>query len=320
MKKNNLLIITPVAHIDGFINEAKKNFKLKILENPSMNKLRREIKYTKYIFTNPNMSKIYLGEELLKNTQVEVICTASTGTVHIDEKFCKKNKIKILSLKKDKKLLNQLTSTSDLAFGFLINAIRKIPESLEAVAKGRWSYLDFTGRMLKNLTIGVIGYGRLGKIFSKYCLSFGAKVYVYDPYLNPKNKKIKIINILEKKIKDLDVIALHIHATTNNLNFIEKKKFSLMKKNVILVNTSRGELINEKDLINFLKKNKNATYYTDVLKDEYKGLKKSKIYKFFKKNRKQVFITPHIGGMTKEGQSLAYHYSLKKLKYFISNA
>ena len=130
-----------------------------------------------------------------------------------------------------------------------------------------------------------------------------------------RNSKIIVI-----KIKDLDVIALHIHATTNNLNFIEKKKFSLMKKNVILVNTSRGELINEKDLINFLKKNKNATYYTDVLKDEYKGLKKSKIYKFFKKNRKQVFITPHIGGMTKEGQSLAYHYSLKKLKYFISNA
>ena len=55
------------------------------------------------------------------------------------------------------------------------------------------------------------------------------------------------------------------------------------------------------------------------MKNEYKGLKESKIYKFFKKNRRQVFITPHIGGMTKEGQSLAYHYSLKKLKDFVRN-
>ena len=173
--------------------------------------------------------------------------------------------------------------------------------------------------MIKNLTVGVIGYGRLGKIFTKYCLSFGLKFVLYDPYIKPKNKKIKIINLLEKKIKDLDVIALHIHATNKNLNFIDKKKFKLMKKECYFNKYLRGELVNEKDLIYFLKKNKNATYYTDVLKNEYKGLKKSKIYKFFKKNRGQVFITPHIGGMTKEGQSLAYHYSLKKLKNFVRN-
>ena len=100
MKKDNLLIITPVRHIEGFVDEAKKNFKLSVLENPSMNELKKKIKYAKYVFTNPNMSKLPC-EELLK-MQVEVICTASTGTVHIDEKFCKKKDKKFVVKKKIK--------------------------------------------------------------------------------------------------------------------------------------------------------------------------------------------------------------------------
>lgn len=316
MKKDNLLIITPVNHIEKFISEAKKFFRLKILKNPTQNVLKKNIKKTKYIFTNPNMTQIYLGEKLLKNTDVKAICTASTGTIHIDEKYCKKQNIKVLSLKNDKHLLNQLTSTSDLAFGFLINAVRKIPQSTLSVSKGKWSYLDFKGRMIKNLQIGIIGYGRLGKIFTKYCLSFGSRVSVYDPFVKITNKKIKVIKNINKEIKKFDVLALHIHASKKNLNFINKKKLNLMKENIIIINTSRGEIIDENDLISFLKKNKKSIYFTDVLLREYDGLNKSRIFNYSKKNPNQVFITPHIGGMTTEGQSLAYHYSLKKLKIF----
>jgi D-3-phosphoglycerate dehydrogenase len=262
------------------------------------------------------MTQIYLGEKLLKNTDVKAICTASTGTIHIDEKYCKKQNIKVLSLKNDKHFLNQLTSTSDLAFGFLINAVRKIPQSTLSVSKGKWSYLDFKGRMIKNLQIGIIGYGRLGKIFTKYCLCFGSKVSVYDPFVKITNKKIKVIKNINKEIKKLDVLALHIHASKKNLNFINKKKLNLMKENIIIINTSRGEIIEENDLISFLKKNKKSIYFTDVLSREYDGLNKSKIFNYSKKNPNQVFITPHIGGMTIEGQSLAYHYSLNKLKIF----
>ena len=88
------------------------------------------------------------------------------------------------------------------------------------------------------------------------------------------------------------------------------------KKNVILVNTSRGEIVKEIDLINFLKKNKQAKYYADVVSNEQSGIKNNKIINEFKKNSKQILVTPHIGGMTSDGQKLAYDYALNMLIEF----
>ena len=85
-----------------------------------------------------------------------------------------------------------------------------------------------------------------------------------------------------------------------------------MNKNVLIVNTSRGEIINEIDLVNFLKKNKDAKYATDVLKGEIKNKFESKIFKYSKVSN-QVLITPHIGGMTSDAQKLAYMGIAKEL-------
>ena len=309
MKKDNLLIITPVNHIEKFISEAKKFFRLKILKNPTQNVLKKNIKNTKYIFTNPNMTQIYLGEKLLKNTDVKAICTASTGTIHIDEKYCKKQNIKVLSLKNDKHLLNQLTSTSDLAFGFLINAVRKIPQSTLSVSKGKWSYLDFKGRMIKNLQIGIIGYGRLGSMMDKYCTSFGAKTYIYDPYLNiPQIPQTS----LEIMFKECDVISLHVHVTDKTKYMINKNLLGLAKKDLYIINTSRGEIVNEQDIVNAFNKGKLKGYGTDVIENEFDDLTKSPIIKAMNEG-KNIIVTPHIGGMTIEGQTKAYKWSIDKL-------
>ena len=83
-----------------------------------------------------------------------------------------------------------------------------------------------------------------------------------------------------------------------------------------MINTSRGEVINEKDLLMFLQKNKEAKYYGDVVSNEQQGINKNKIIKKFKKNSKQILITPHIGGMTSDGQKLAYDHALNMLINF----
>ena len=84
-----------------------------------------------------------------------------------------------------------------------------------------------------------------------------------------------------------------------------------MKPNVIIVNTSRGELINEKDLINFIKKNKNSKYAADVVNNE-SNYTHNDLIEFSKKNN-QIILTPHIGGMTKEAREYAYGHASKKL-------
>ena len=99
-------------------------------------------------------------------------------------------------------------------------------------------------------------------------------------------------------------------------NFIDKKVLNYLKKNVNIVNTARGEVVNENHLIKFLNKNKKATYSADVLANEQRNISKNLLLKKFKSGNKQIFLTPHIGGMTFEGQEMAYHFALKRLINF----
>ena len=100
---------------------------------------------------------------------------------------------------------------------------------------------------------------------------------------------------------------MHIHADKENNNFLNKKLFDLMKKDVLIINTSRGEIINENDLLNFLKKNKKSKYAADVIGNEIKKKWNSSLIKELKKNNNQILITPHLGGMTEEAQFIAYN-------------
>ena len=316
--RSQIIVITPVKHIDNFEDKVNKLGAVAITENISIEGFKKIISNYDIIFTNPNKSKIYLGYANLKNAKkLKIICTASTGTNHIDLDFCKKNKIKVLSLKTEFNIIKKISSTAELAFTLTLASIRNILESVKHVKKGGWDYTHFIGRQMNELNIGIIGYGRLGKIYAKYCLSFNSNVYVYDPYVQKiNNKKINHVSNLNELLNKSDIISLHIHADKKNINFINKKILNQVKKNINIINTSRGDIINEKDLINFLKKNNNSKYYTDVLTNEFIDHTKNLIYKFSQKNN-QVVITPHIGGMTKQAQKIAYLGSLINLKKYI---
>ena len=99
--KSKLLVITPVKHIENFLPMLKKNFEFKIIENPNSKIVSKILRDYDYIFTNPNMSKIYLDEKILNGSNLKAICTASTGTNHIDLNYIKRNNIKLISLTKE---------------------------------------------------------------------------------------------------------------------------------------------------------------------------------------------------------------------------
>ena len=84
--KSKLLIITPVKHIQNFRNKINKNFKSTYIPLATKKSLKREIKKFDYIFTNPNMSKVFIDKSILEGSKIKAICTASTGTNHIDTK------------------------------------------------------------------------------------------------------------------------------------------------------------------------------------------------------------------------------------------
>jgi len=315
MKKNNtILVITPILHIEGLMESLKKSGKLIIFENPSKNDLRKILIKANVIFTNPNKSKIYIGKDLIdKAINLKVICTASTGTNHIDVNYARSKKIKIISLTKDYNTIKKISSTAEHALALTLSSLRNIPISYDSVLKGNWDYTKYIGRQINFLTIGVVGYGRLGKMYARYLNSMGSKVIFYDPFKKSISKNIKKISSLNELFMKSDVISFHLHVNTNTHHLLNKKNFKYLKKDVLIINTSRGEIINEKDLIMYLKKNKKAKYSCDVLENEIFGIGKNKLIKYAEKNKKQVTITPHIGGMTKEAQNIAYHSVSKKL-------
>jgi lactate dehydrogenase-like 2-hydroxyacid dehydrogenase len=327
--KKNLLLITKIDTIKNLQSKLKKKYKILYLPNATLNKLNLISKDEKNkisaIFTNPNKTKIKLDRKVLnKFPNLEVICTASTGLVHIDLELCKKKDIKLISLTKDQRVLKNISSTAELAFLFMMLSARDVINSSKDVIKGNWDCEKFVGQQINYLKIGVIGFGRLGKMFANYAKTFGAKVYVYDPFIKNTDKYsgyyfVKSLKTIAKKV---DIISLHVHVNDQTKEMINKKFFSNCNHNIYVINTSRGEIINDTDLLSFLKKNKKSKYLTDVLNDEINGLKNNPIFKALKnKNFKnQILITPHIGGMTDNARYIAYHHAADKLiNYHFNN-
>ena len=320
-KKLKILVITPINHIKGLYEEICGLGDVYLFQDPKFNDIKTILADMDAIFTNPNKSKIYLDDKVFQLApKLKVICTASTGTNHIDLFSSKERNIEVLSLTKEYEVINKISSTAELAFTLTMAGIRKIIPAFTSVLNGEWDYEKFIGRQIGGLTIGVIGYGRLGKMYANYCASFGAEVLIYDPFINEIDilhaNKVDLENLLEKS----DVISIHIHATESNKNFLNQNLFKKMKKNVLIINTSRGDVINEEDLIDFLQNFPSAAAYVDVLADEIRSKHNSPLYKMSKEGNDQIVITPHIGGMTIEGQEIAYMHAAKLLKnYFAEN-
>jgi D-3-phosphoglycerate dehydrogenase len=169
-----------------------------------------------------------------------------------------------------------------------------------------WDYLPFVGQQMKDFKVGIVGYGRLGKMMGKYCKAFDAEVYIYDPYSDESNVKE-----LEDLFQICDAVSLHVHVNDETKYMID---YDLLSRNVkFLVNTSRGEIVKESDVITALKEGKLYGYAADVIEDEFGDISKSPFFNLDNSKLNCIF-TPHIGGMTIQGQEKAYKWAINKLK------
>ena len=229
--------------------------------------------------------------------------------------YCDMHGIVVQHHKNDYKLINQLPSTSELAFGLMLSLVRSIPQSKQHVSEYNWDYTKFVGREVKSLTIGIIGYGRLGKMMYNYCKAFGANVKVYDPYKRDEMDDSFLLNTyceLTDMFKQCDVISLHVHVTDETKYMINKELLGYSKKSPYIINTSRGEIVNEKDIVEALENKVISGYGADVVENEFDDLQASPIIQAMNQGE-NIIVTPHTGGMTIEGQTRAYKWAINKL-------
>lgn len=312
-----IAVITPVKHLNGISELLSTKGEIFYLEEGTKSEVRTFLLNHDIdtILCNPNQQTYKIDEELLRDTKITLINTCSTGMNHIDIQYCANHNINIYSLTNDYELINELPSTAELSFGLMLAMLRKIPTANQHVANYNWDYTKFIGRQIKDLNIGIIGYGRLGKLMFKYCDAFGANVKIYDPYvtseLDDRFRLNYTCNSLRKLIEHSDVISIHVHVSNETKYMINKQILGYSKKKPYIINTSRGEIVNEDDIVSALDENLILGYATDVIENEFDDISNSPILRAMNSG-KNILITPHVGGMTWEGQKKAYEWAINK--------
>ena len=243
------------------------------------------------------------------------LVSPTTSITHIDKSKINKD-IKIIYL--DKKNfghhLKKIPSTAELTILLILMLLRKALQATNNVKNNFWDRDAFVGNQISGKKVGIIGFGRIGKIVSKILKSFGAKIYVFEKYNSRVKTKYNKAN-MNFIFSNCDIISIHVDSRNENFNLIGKKLIDKMKKSAIFINTSRGEIVNEKVLISSLKKNKIAGAGLDVLDGDSswgKRVKNNKIINYFKKNNNFI-ITPHLGGNTLEASNKTKELLIKKL-------
>ena len=284
-----------------FSNEIKNllpkhiNFELKELSQKQFNKI-----FFKYEII---MLRFGLFLPFKKQSKIKYIISPTTGTNHISKKYFSKKEIKIITLKNEYKFLKNVRATIELTILLILLSLRNY------YLIGKKNHI--LTKEIYQKKIGIIGYGRIGKAVNKYLSNFGAKIFINDkkknivPKINFKNLKYILQNC--------DILTFHIPLDKKTYNIFNQKKLSYIKKNAIIINTSRGEIFNEHHLISAMN-SKKIKYYTDVVSNE-NHLNINKFKKFKKTN--QFFYSFHKGGMTEESVFKTDKFIIQKfLKYY----
>ena len=150
-----IAVITPVKHLEGIEKLLATKGNVVYYETASKLEVKKALLKHQIdtILCNPNQQTYKIDKELLGGTKVTLINTCSTGMNHIDVDYCNDNNIKIYSLTKDMDLINDLPSTSELAFGLMMSLLRKIPQGKNQVSEYNWDYTQFMGRQIIDLNI-----------------------------------------------------------------------------------------------------------------------------------------------------------------------
>lgn len=253
--------------------------------------------------------------------KLKIIAINTTGLNHIDVQEARKRGIKIISLKGQSGFLKYVPSTAEEAMGLMFASLRNLPWAFEHVKGGGWKRDLFKGRQLFGKTIGLLGFGRLGKIVAGYAKAFGMNAIAYDPYVAPREfvkHGARRVN-MRALFRDSDILSIHAYLTDETKNMVEEKHFRLMKPHAYLVNTARGEIIDEKALLTALKHRWIAGAALDVLANESADgthLVGNPLVQYARDHR-NLIIVPHIGGATYEAMQATQEFIAEHVKEYI---
>ncbi len=303
------IFLTRTLH-DFALKELKKKFEVEIHKGKipiPQNTLKSKIKNLDGLICFP-YDKI--NKEVLQSAEkLKVISTFSVGYDHIALDFAKENKIRVGYTPE---VLTD--ATADMAFGLLLDSLRRISEGDRIIRKGKWKQIygahDYLGFDLQGKTLGIMGLGRIGKTLAKRAKAFDMKIIYHNRNKFSRNEESKLgvkYVTFDKLITQSDIISIHVPHTKETNQIFNMKILKKMKKTAFLINTSRGKVVNEKDLVTALKQKIIAGAGIDVFETE--PIKKN--HPFMK--LENLVMAPHVGSSTKETRIQMAELTVKNL-------
>ena len=257
-------------------------------------------------------NKTQVNLDILKNAfKLKFIGRLGVGLDNIDTEYCKNKNIHVqpaTGMNAD--------SVAEYVVSSSMFLIKKIPMFHNGTIKGEWPRTTIKSTEIKQKNLGIIGFGTIGKKVAEYSLKNGLKILAYDPYISELNDKeidAKLSSLNEIYEKS-DIISIHLPLTDETKNMINKSSFSQMKNKPIIINTSRGSVINESDLIEAYNKNNISGFALDVFEKEPI---KSEFYNKIKPGMNCI-LTPHISGVTTESNIRVSDFIVKKITDFFN--
>jgi D-3-phosphoglycerate dehydrogenase / 2-oxoglutarate reductase len=251
---------------------------------------------------------------------LQFIATITTGLDHIDAQYCDNNQVKVISLKGETTFLSNITATPEMTWALLLSLIRKIPSAYQSVKEGRWERTPFFGTELSGKQLGIIGFGRTGKIVGRYGYAFGMRVVAFEqeninfndyPYSSQS-----LTTLLEKS----DVISVHLPLNKDTHHFLTHEHFECMKSSAVFINTSRGAIVDENALLKALRQHKISGAAIDVIENETQAnhINESHQLIAYAQKKDNLLISPHIAGSTNESMIKTADFIAKKIIYYLS--
>ena len=240
-----------------------------------------------------------------KGEKLKIIARCGVGVDNIDVEYAKSKNIKVTNSPSA-----NLISVVELTVALIINAARKINLSDSHLKDGKWDRKEFVGMELYGKQLGIVGYGKAGRLVSEIMQSFGMSIAFYDPYVKDWDGPEKSLE-LDELLSTSDVISIHVIKNKETENLISKEKLDLFKESAILINTSRGGVVDEDYLIELIRLKKLFGAGLDVYSQE----PPKNIDNFADIN---LITTPHIGASTDEAQLKAGLDTVENIKKILA--
>lgn len=245
---------------------------------------------------------------LLKLPDLKLISQTGKISNHLDLAACTKHQVAVAEG------VGSPIAPAELTWALIMNTVRQIPEAIRAMQAGKWQVN--IGSTIHGKTIGIWGYGKIGKLVAGYAKAFGAKVMVWGSETSRKNALndgFESANSKEDFFRIADVVTLHLRLNETTKGIVKEGDLSLMKPSAVIINTARAELIEAGALLKCLKKGRPGFMGVDVYEEEPVYNPDFELLKM-----PNVVCTPHLGYVEKNSYELYFGKAFENIVNFIN--